>query len=324
CDSLFDRNDLFYMMKLNRFSFTELHLFHKKICLIGCGGIGNNLIQQLLRIGIKDFLLVDDDVIELSNLSRQYLFSKKDVGSLKTDILKKAILAFNKDAKVEVINQKFQKDIYKKITNYNPDFVFVSADSPQTIVKETYLLFSSKQIPFMHVGYLNDLAIYGPIIDNKNLKYENYIFENKVIQDLNNDFVKNINKAYQAPSFGPINAFVSACAIIDFLQYIDDQKPLSYQKKIVVDIFNLKKEIIDFSDPVIGIYSSSSSLSSKFQQRISNCKERLQKQLHIKVVFGDLIFKDVNNYTTGTNIERANEFNSLVKECSILMPSIGG
>ena len=186
-DSLFDRNDLFYEMKFNWFSFTELHLYNKKICLIGCGGIGNNLIQQLLRIGIKNFLLVDEDVIELSNLTRQYLFSKKDVGNLKTDSLKKAILEFNKDANVEVINKRFQKDIYKKIKSYTPDFVFVSADSPQTIVKETYLLFSSKKIPFMHVGYLNDLAIYGPIIDDENLKYFNYIFKNKVIEELKND-----------------------------------------------------------------------------------------------------------------------------------------
>lgn len=75
---------------------------------------------------------------------------------------------------------------------------------------------------------------------------------------------------------------------------------------------------------IIGIYSSSSSLASKFKERIRNCQKRLEEELGVKVVLGNLIFKNVNNYTTGTNIERANEFNALVQKCKILMPSIGG
>lgn len=75
---------------------------------------------------------------------------------------------------------------------------------------------------------------------------------------------------------------------------------------------------------IIGIYSSSSSLASKFKERIRNCQKRLEEELKVKVVLGNLIFKNVNNYTTGTNIERANEFNALVQKCEILMPSIGG
>ena len=75
---------------------------------------------------------------------------------------------------------------------------------------------------------------------------------------------------------------------------------------------------------IIGIYSSSSSLASKFKERIINCQKRLEEELGVKVILGNLIFKNVNNYTTGTNIERANEFNTLIQKCEILMPSIGG
>ena len=91
-----------------------------------------------------------------------------------------------------------------------------------------------------------------------------------------------------------------------------------------IDLRKSNKYMKDISKPTIGIYSSSSSLSSKFKNRLLNSLSLLNKYTRLNIVCGKLIFENYYNYTTGTALERAKEFNSLLKECSILLPSIGG
>lgn len=53
-------------------------LMDKKVFVAGCGGLGGNIINMLLRIGVGSIAAADGDVFELSNLNRQ-LFSSMDV-----------------------------------------------------------------------------------------------------------------------------------------------------------------------------------------------------------------------------------------------------
>lgn len=57
-----------------------LNLQNKKIFLIGTGALGCELLKQFGLLGIKNVTAIDDDLIELSNLNRQFLFKEKDLG----------------------------------------------------------------------------------------------------------------------------------------------------------------------------------------------------------------------------------------------------
>ena len=50
-------------------------LAEKKVCVIGCGGLGGNVLEHLARIGIGMITAVDGDVFDQSNLNRQLLSS---------------------------------------------------------------------------------------------------------------------------------------------------------------------------------------------------------------------------------------------------------
>ena len=58
-------------------------IFNSKILVVGAGGLGCPLILYLAYSGVGNLGIVDDDKVELSNLSRQVLFTKKDMENLK-------------------------------------------------------------------------------------------------------------------------------------------------------------------------------------------------------------------------------------------------
>jgi sulfur carrier protein ThiS adenylyltransferase len=64
----------------------------KVVGIAGCGGLGSNAAMSLARVGIRNFVLADFDVVEESNLNRQYYF-RHQIGSKKVFELAKNIHA---------------------------------------------------------------------------------------------------------------------------------------------------------------------------------------------------------------------------------------
>src|SRR5205814_4577833 len=71
------------------------------VCVIGVGGVGNFVVQNLAMAGVRHFVLVDPDRVELSNLSRQILFRESDVGRSKVNAAADWIRGFDSEAVVD-------------------------------------------------------------------------------------------------------------------------------------------------------------------------------------------------------------------------------
>ena len=69
------------------------------VLLIGAGGIGCPAIQYLAGAGVGTITVVDDDVVSLSNLQRQILYSESDIGTAKVDAAGAAVARLNPDVK---------------------------------------------------------------------------------------------------------------------------------------------------------------------------------------------------------------------------------
>ena len=71
------------------------------VAIIGLGALGSCSAELLVRGGVGKLIIFDRDYVELSNLQRQHLFIKKDIGRCKADIVKKRLKKITTDCKVE-------------------------------------------------------------------------------------------------------------------------------------------------------------------------------------------------------------------------------
>ena len=75
-------------------------LANSKVAIFGLGGVGGNVVDALVRSGIGYFILVDNDVVSITNLNRQLIASLKTIGQDKVEVMKEHILNINPNAKV--------------------------------------------------------------------------------------------------------------------------------------------------------------------------------------------------------------------------------
>ena len=80
------------------------------ILIVGMGGLGCPVAHYLVSSGIGYLTLMDPDKVELSNLSRQPLYSEADVGNLKVDAAKKVLANMNPTAVINEVSEELNKD----------------------------------------------------------------------------------------------------------------------------------------------------------------------------------------------------------------------
>jgi len=75
-------------------------LLNSRICLIGVGGLGCAASQYLVAAGIGKLTLIDDDIVELTNLQRQVLHFERSVGVAKVDSACSTLRQLNSDVEL--------------------------------------------------------------------------------------------------------------------------------------------------------------------------------------------------------------------------------
>ena len=141
---------------LNQFSRTELligkdgeeKLKSAKVAVFGVGGVGSFVVEGLVRAGVGNIVIIDDDKICLTNLNRQIMATRKTIGKYKVDIMKDRILEINPDANVETYKEFYMPDSDTKIITDDLSYV---ADCVDTVTAKIEIIMKCKEanVPVM-------------------------------------------------------------------------------------------------------------------------------------------------------------------------------
>ena len=106
-------------------------IISSKIMIVGIGGLGCPAAENLIRAGVGNIGLIDNDVVNLSNIHRQSLFSSKDIKKSKVSVAAKKLKDINHNAKIKTYNVRLnEKNIKNIIQNY--DVVIDGSDNFKT------------------------------------------------------------------------------------------------------------------------------------------------------------------------------------------------
>lgn len=103
---------------LNQFSRTELligeenvlKLNNSKVAVFGLGGVGSYVVEGLARAGIGNFILVDNDEVDVTNINRQIIADTTTISKKKVEIEKERILKINPRANVEIHSEFYNSE----------------------------------------------------------------------------------------------------------------------------------------------------------------------------------------------------------------------
>jgi len=134
----------------SQFSRTELLIgkeniekLHKaKVAIFGIGGVGTFVCETLVRAGIENFILVDNDKIDITNINRQIIAMHSTIGKFKTHTMKKRMLDINPNAKIVTYEEFFNSNT-TWILDDSVDYV---VDTIDTVSSKIELIKMAKEL----------------------------------------------------------------------------------------------------------------------------------------------------------------------------------
>lgn len=235
-DIEFNRQDLFFSMFNDNYLSLSNSFQKKNILILGLGGIGANVAVILERAGFRNFTLIDSDVVEKSNLIRQFPYTDNDLGKLKTETMKKKL----KNSKVKCINLRIntETDIINEIKS--SDLVLCTVDKPQRIIRRLINKVCIKNNkPVLFCGFSEHVAIIGPFVEPKSTACLCCIEKHNTENPLNNvDIV---------PSFGPLCLLISSIVSNEIINYFSKFKETNLVgKTLMFNLYTYQTKVISW------------------------------------------------------------------------------
>lgn len=99
------------------------------IAVFGCGGVGSYAVEGLARAGVGNFVLVDNDIVDITNINRQLIADITTVGKDKVEVQKERILKINPNVNVEIHKEFYNEENSDKLIKQNYTYIVDAIDS---------------------------------------------------------------------------------------------------------------------------------------------------------------------------------------------------
>jgi len=134
--------------------YSESHMerIHQmRVCVIGCGGVGTQIIEGLARFGVNQITAVDKDVIDESDLNRLIYSNTKTIGLPKASVMKKFLDNINDRININTLTLAYTDTLGPKIIK-NHDVV-IDATGDQDIKLLLARHCEAADIPLLYTYY---------------------------------------------------------------------------------------------------------------------------------------------------------------------------
>ncbi len=104
-------------------------LVASKVAVVGLGGVGSFAAEALVRSGVGQIVLMDNDVVDISNINRQLIATISTIGKNKADIVRARALDINPDLKIISLNTRYTAETSGNFPWNEVDYIVDAIDS---------------------------------------------------------------------------------------------------------------------------------------------------------------------------------------------------
>ena len=134
---------------------VQHHLESRRLLIVGLGGTGSEFLRHMVAVGVQNYFLIDQDVVDVSNFNRQSLYERSDLGRPKVDAAQRFVSARLRSARCDVLKAtvRADDDFALTIETFEPSLVFVAIDEPvETIGRDLSLMMDRMGVPYLIAG----------------------------------------------------------------------------------------------------------------------------------------------------------------------------
>jgi molybdopterin-synthase adenylyltransferase len=212
----------------------------QKIGIVGAGGTGSHLLQELVYLGVREIFLIDDDKVDTTNLNRLVMAYPRNVGNWKTEVLAKAVRRINPAVKINSKPLKLRSEIaLDRLKEVDIIFGCVDNDGARLILTEFSAAYLIPYIDLASEIIVNEgavseaggsVSVYLPLETNC-LWCSRKIDPNEASFDLATEEEKGerikrgyFNVSEPAPAVVSLNGTVASLAANEYLALVSGQR----------------------------------------------------------------------------------------------------
>jgi len=209
----------------------QLQLFRSRVAVIGCGGLGGYILEQLARLGVGHIVAIDPDVFEEHNLNRQLLSSPGTLGRAKAELAAERVAEINPAVTLKPVREAFSRENGRELLS-GLDCIVDAVDNV-TARLELEAVCSELNVPLVHgaiAGWYGHVATIYPGENSMQKIYRHWTGGKGVEQQLGN------------PSFTP--AVAASLEVAEVCKVLLGQGALLRNRKLAFNLLDMEVDEI--------------------------------------------------------------------------------
>ncbi len=213
-------------------------ILSSKVLIVGVGGLGCPAAENLVRAGIGTIGLIDNDIINLSNIHRQSLFNSKDINKSKVNVAAKKLKEINPLTKIKIYKSRLnQKNIENIIKNY--EIIIDGSDNFKTkFLINDYCFKLKKKLVTGAISKFDGHIFTFDFKDKKTSSLRGFYQEKEISDDILNCEFEGV--------LGTTASIVGATQASEALKMIMEIGQNLKNKILIIDLLNLNFRKVKF------------------------------------------------------------------------------
>lgn len=219
----------FFRRQMPMFSSAEQgKVQNMSVLIAGAGGLGTHQALELQRLGIKKIYLVDYDKIVPSNLNRQILYGRDDIGKYKVERACSKLTEFDLDTELVPLRKKVDENLE---LGDDIDLVFDAFDNFKSRFQLEKLA-QKHTLPLIHGGVSSWYGQITTIIPNKT-------------PSLKEIFGETSEPEGEIPVLSPVVSIIASLQVVEGIKVYLEREGTLINKLLLVDLTDYSFNIVD-------------------------------------------------------------------------------